>query len=60
MNDTLDLIANAASILTAMVAVWAFGHYQLTRFCRRRRLEAYLKEERGMGDDGGQRTVLRL
>ncbi|MBB3967184.1 hypothetical protein [Rhizobium metallidurans] len=60
MNETLDLIANAASILTAVVAVWAFCTYQLTRYCRRRRLEAYLKDEWGIGDDGGQRTVLHL
>ncbi|MDV4159308.1 hypothetical protein [Rhizobium brockwellii] len=58
--ESLEVIANLASILTALVAVWAFGHYQLTRWRHRRRLEEYLRGERGMGYDGGQRTVLHL
>lgn len=58
--DLLEVVANLASVLTAGVAVWAFGFYQVSRRTRRRRLEEYLQGERGTGNDGGQRTVLHL
>ncbi len=54
----LSEIANVASILTAIVAVLAYGQYTLQAQARRWRLERYLKSVRHEGK--GQKTVLHL
>jgi hypothetical protein len=55
----LGIAANVASILTAFVAVIAYLSYQCERLKKRKRLEDYLREERGKGDKG-QRTMTHL
>ena len=55
----LSIASNVASILTAFVAIVAYVRYQCERSNKRRRLEQYLRDERGMGDKG-QRTMTRL
>ena len=56
----LEVTAHWAAILTAGVAVLAYGRYLYERCQKRLRLEAYLKTEKETGRDKGQRTVLHL
>lgn len=59
MNE-LSFWANLAAILTAIIAVFGYGKYQLDARCKRKKLEAYLKDEKSKGKDGGQRSALHL
>ena len=59
MND-ISFWANLASILTAVIAAFGYGKYQLDARCRRKKLEDYLKSEKGKGKDQGQRSALHL
>ncbi len=54
----LSILANWAAILTALIAVLAYGQFQWQRFARQKRLEAYLRRVQGEGQ--GQKTVLHL
>lgn len=56
----LEILANIAAILTAMIATWAYGHFLWERRQKRVRLETYLRDEKNIRDDNGQRTVLHL
>lgn len=56
----LETTSHWAAILTAGVAVWAYGCYLYERRQKRLRLEKYLKAEKDVGGDKGQRTVLLL
>ena len=56
----LGIAANWAAILTAVVAVWAYGRYAWVRYEKRARLEQHLKAEKANGTDKGQRTILHL
>jgi hypothetical protein len=62
MDIDLQDIANAASIVTAVVAVWAYAHYRLHWWRKRERLEQYLRKARltATGVDRGQRSVAHL
>jgi hypothetical protein len=60
LKDYLGIAADIASIATAIVAVWAFGHYKYLLRRKRIDLEEYLKSEKGKGTDRGQRTLLHL
>jgi hypothetical protein len=42
LTTTLDAVAAVASIITALVAVMAYGRYQLDRWQKRLRLERFL------------------
>ena len=42
----LEEASNWATILTAGVAAWGYGSYRWDRCSRRKRLEAYLREEK--------------
>lgn len=59
-NNLLGIAANWASILTAIVATIAYGHYRLAQRARRLVLEAYLRSERQESRDEGRRTVMHL
>ncbi len=59
VGNPLEVFANVAAILTAVVAVWAYGRYLWVQRQRRLRLENHLREERHAGDQG-HRTLLHL
>jgi len=46
-SDLLGTAESLATILTAVIAVLAYGQYQIGRFRKRKRLENYLFSERG-------------
>lgn len=54
----LSVLANWAAILTAVIAVWAYGQFVLSKVYRRKRLERYLYDVRNEGM--GQKSVLHL
>lgn len=56
----LDFWANLAAILTAVVATVAYARYLWVRCTKRWCLERYLKREKAIGANKGQRTVLHL
>ncbi len=56
----LEVTSHWAAILTAGVAVLAYGRYLYERHQKRLRLEAHLKAEKRAGINKGQRTVLHL
>ena len=56
----LEVTSHWAAILTAIVAVWAYGRYLYERHQKRLRLEAHLKAEKEAGQDKGQRSILHL
>ncbi len=47
LKDAIELAAALAAIVTGVVAVLAYGGYVRERRARRRRLEDFLKTERG-------------
>lgn len=53
-------IANWAAILTALVAVWAFGYFLWSQRKRRKALEGYLREQKLMRLDEARRTIMHL
>lgn len=57
----LEGAADAASILTALTAAWAYGSYRIGRYQKRRRLEDHLRDlpKRAPSDDY-KPTVLDL
>ena len=59
-REFLEISSHWAAIITAIVAVLAYGRYVYERRQKRVRLEAYLKAEKDAGNDQGQRTVLHL
>ena len=56
----LEIAANWAAVLTALIAALAWGLYLCERRGKVSRLETYLKAERDKGDNKGQRTVLNI
>ncbi|MQW85976.1 hypothetical protein [Sinorhizobium saheli] len=58
-ETNLAILANLAAILTAVIAVWAYGQYRWERWRKRVRLENYLRDERGIGHGEGH-TILDL
>ncbi len=54
----LSTLSNWAAILTAVIAVLAFGQFQYLRISRRVRLENYLRTVRS--EDQGQKSVMHL
>lgn len=59
-DRVLEIAGAWAAIATACVAVLAYGRYLYNRRDRMRRLEQHLRNEKGLGEDGGQRSVLHL
>lgn len=59
-SHLLEITSHWAAILTAAVAVFAYGRYVYERFNKRRKLEEHLKNERDLGTDQGKRSVLHL
>ncbi len=62
MKDCLEIWANAASILTALVATIAFVGYHWRRCQKRRKLEDYLRNDKATAKPPltGKRTVVHL
>ena len=60
LQGVLEIVANLAAILTAGVAVWAYGQFRWSQRARRLALEAHLKSEKLMSRDAGKRTVPHL
>ena len=56
----LDIAANVAAILTALVAAGGYGLYRWDHYKKRQKLEAYLKAEKALRADKGQRSILHL
>jgi len=56
----LGTFANIATILTATIAGFGYGKYCLDQYCKRVRLENYLKSEMEKEIDQGHRTLLHL
>ncbi|MEG6507469.1 hypothetical protein V6C03_00615 [Methyloligella sp. 2.7D] len=59
-RDGLEVVSQWAAILTAAVAVWAYAVYRCERYRKRKKLETYLKREKAVGKDKGQRSILHL
>lgn len=59
-SGLLEITAHWAAIVTAAVAVFAYGRYAYERCRKRRKLEHHLRDEKARGIDRGQRTVLHL
>ncbi len=60
LGGWLTVGANLASILTAVVALWAYLAYRRRWAGKRKLLEDYLREERDAGTDNGQQTIMHL
>ncbi len=62
MKEYLEICANWAAILTAVVAAGAFLWYQCGRCRRREKLEDYLRADKANPKPGlsGKRTVVHL
>ena len=56
----LEIAANWAAILTALVATVAYLRFVGAQWQRRYALEAYLREEKRSRHDDGRRTVIHL
>jgi hypothetical protein len=56
----LGIVADIASIGTAIFAAWAYGKLKYNFHRRRVDLEQYLKSEKDKKTDHGQRTLLHL
>jgi hypothetical protein len=59
-SECIELLANWAAILTAMLASSATVVYWYDRCKKQRRLEHYLFQEKSTGGDEGQRSLLHL
>lgn len=59
-DDLLEIAANCAAILTAVVATVAYWRFVIAGLRRQWALEAYLREKKLRGHDEGRRTVLHL
>jgi hypothetical protein len=59
-RDILEISANWAAILTAAVAVLAYGGFLLKRSSRRQKLEGYLREQLLVDHDRGKRSITHL
>jgi len=60
MKSCLEIIANVASILTALVAAGAAGYYACDRRNKRTKLENYLRDEKLSNPDRHTHTLLHL
>lgn len=64
--NIINVIANIAAILTAIVALVGYGIYRWDRCAQRRKLETYLKAQKEnqslmlTDNDQGQRSLLHL
>lgn len=59
-GDMLEIAANWAAILTALVATLAYLRFVGAQWRRRRALEAHLREEKRSNRDNGRRTLMHL
>jgi hypothetical protein len=60
MKDWLSPVADVATILTFLGAVFAYGKYLCDRARKRWRVETYLKGEKMKNKDQGQRSLLNI
>lgn len=60
IEQWVGLLADAAQVLTAVVAVWLWLQLVWEARCRRKTLESYLRIEKEGADDRGMRSILHL
>lgn len=60
MNLGIGFFADAAAILTAIIAAWGYGCYRHEQCKKRKKLEEYLKAEKLIDGDKGQRSILHI
>lgn len=58
--DFLEIVASWASIITALVAVVAYGNFVCYRRSQVKAVEKYLASEKALENDKGQRSVTHL
>jgi hypothetical protein len=58
-KEVLEIIANIAAILTAVLASWFWIYYQYDLYKKRVRVINYLREEQNKGDQG-QRSIRNI
>jgi hypothetical protein len=58
--DTLSIVSDWAAILTAVVAIFAYGKYRCDQHSKMRALEKHLKAEKDRSENEGKRTTLHL
>lgn len=59
-DEALEIAANWAAILTALVATIAYWRFVGAQWARRAALERHLREEKLTDQDLGRRTVMHL
>lgn len=59
-ESMLEIAANWAAVLTAVIATVVYVHFIGARWMRRRALENHLREEKLLSNDEGRRTVVHL
>jgi len=55
-----SILANIAAIFTAIIAAFGYGAYRWDQCKKRKKLEKYLKAEKSICKDQGQRSLLHL
>ena len=62
MKEKLEITANIAAILTPIAGLCLWGLYRCKLFRKKKKLEAYLKEQRETAEigDRGQRSLLHV
>ncbi len=61
-SAAIQLIADAAAILTSIIVIFGYSKYQYDKCLRRSKLEDYLKAEKSNGESSnrGQRSIMHL
>lgn len=59
-TDIVSVASDWAAILTAGIAVWAYGKYLWHQRSQTKALEKYLKAEKDHLENKGQRTITHL
>jgi hypothetical protein len=59
-SNILEIAADWAAILTAVIATVAYGRFLCEQLARKKTLEQHLREEKLQGRDQGRRTVVHL
>ena len=59
-SELIAILGSWAAIFTSVVAIIGYGSYLFSGWARRFALERYLKGEKEVGLDRGQRSILHL
>ena len=58
--QSLEMLANFASVVTAGAAVFAYGKYRFDYYAKSKKLEKYLRLEKDKGRNKGQRSLFQI